>query len=226
MQGQAHLIHDAMPLKMEFSADLSLLVLKLDKLHFAAEVGGERRRSAHHQNFGYVLPLDRDRGAFLRRTVEFVAGEAIGRGPFSDLPDTQRHAEELLLAAILGGFHADFETSRPVARPSYVRRAEEFIDDHIGDGFSFDDIVAASGVSARTLFYGFRKIHGIAPWAWVRARRLEGARQALLTGDRAATRVTDIALDWGFSHLGRFSAAYRLAFGETPSQTLTRRDRP
>ena len=34
--------------------------------------------------------------------------------------------------------------------------------------------------------------------------------------------VTEVALDHGFMHLGRFSEAYRKRFGELPSQTWKR----
>jgi len=36
---------------------------------------------------------------------------------------------------------------------------------------------------------------------------------------RGAAGVTKVALDCGFSHLGRFAAQYRAQFGELPSQT-------
>jgi AraC-like DNA-binding protein len=34
--------------------------------------------------------------------------------------------------------------------------------------------------------------------------------------------VTDIALRWGFNHLGRFSQLYRERYGEKPLATLRR----
>jgi AraC-like DNA-binding protein len=34
------------------------------------------------------------------------------------------------------------------------------------------------------------------------------------------TTVTSVALDSGFAHLGRFAAAYRHHYGESPSETL------
>jgi len=34
--------------------------------------------------------------------------------------------------------------------------------------------------------------------------------------------VSHAAMDCGFTHLGRFAAAYRDAYGESPSRTLAR----
>jgi len=49
--------------------------------------------------------------------------------------------------------------------------------------------------------------------------RLHHVRRDLLAA-RPGARVGDIAAAWGFSHLGRFAAAYRRRFGEPPSATL------
>ena len=54
-----------------------------------------------------------------------------------------------------------------------------------------------------------------------RALRPLWERDLVLARDRPA-RVTDIAMDHGFVHLGRFAEQYRRFFGETPSQTLRR----
>jgi AraC-like DNA-binding protein len=225
-RGEAHLIHDAMPLSMACSADLSLLVFKFDKHSFPSLCVEEaRRRAPDHQRFGYILPFDGSKGRSLQRTIEFVAGETLDDGLTSRQPEARLHAEELLMAAISGALH---DSSRPGAiKPAgdampYVRRAEDFIERHINDDLTLDDIITASRVSARTLFYGFQKTHGVGPWAWTRMRRLQGAHAALMSATARDTRITDIALEWGFGHLGRFSAGYRLQFGESPSDTLAR----
>jgi AraC-like DNA-binding protein len=41
-----------------------------------------------------------------------------------------------------------------------------------------------------------------------------------LASPGATTTVTDVALKWGFNHLGRFSGFYVRQFGEAPSETL------
>jgi AraC-like DNA-binding protein len=48
---------------------------------------------------------------------------------------------------------------------------------------------------------------------------LDAAREALISG-RGQISVSEVALEHLFHHLGRFAAAYRQRFGESPSETL------
>jgi len=50
---------------------------------------------------------------------------------------------------------------------------------------------------------------------------LVGARRELSTAG-AQKSVTEVAVHDGFTHLGRFTEAYRRAYGESPSETLRR----
>ncbi len=50
--------------------------------------------------------------------------------------------------------------------------------------------------------------------------RLNGARRSLIEARGRKCRVSDVAIDWGFTHWSRFAARYRLLFGESPSETL------
>lgn len=76
-----------------------------------------------------------------------------------------------------------------------------------------------SGVSYRTLNRAFKERFGIGPKQYIVATRLAGVRRAI-TVSPPDTRITDIASDWGFWHLGRFAADYKRMFGELPSDTL------
>ena len=52
--------------------------------------------------------------------------------------------------------------------------------------------------------------------------RYERAHNALKKAGQGA-QVSDIAMEWGFYQLGRFSQEYKKRYGESPSVTLKNR---
>lgn len=77
-------------------------------------------------------------------------------------------------------------------------------------------------VSPRTLYNAFIDITGVAPHAYFLRQRLNAARHQLAAGSPRRETVTNIALELGFTELGRFAGRYRDFFGENPSDTLQR----
>jgi AraC-like DNA-binding protein len=106
--------------------------------------------------------------------------------------------------------------------PRDVQRAVDYIQGHLTSPLTLADIARASGIPGRTLLKHFRDHWGTSPMRYMRNARLGRARETLLRGDRAKT-ITDIAMSWGFRHLGRFSVEYKKHFGESPSETHARR---
>ena len=92
--------------------------------------------------------------------------------------------------------------------------------------FSIADLSGELRVSPRTLHKAFVDITGVGPHAYFLRQRLNAARHQLATGDPSRHSVTNIALELGFTELGRFASRYRNFFGENPSQTLQRPARP
>lgn len=107
-------------------------------------------------------------------------------------------------------------------RPRAVRRVAELIDDHPESPYTLADLARHAGVSARSLQQGFRDHVGMSPTEYLRKTRLERVHGDLLHG---AETVSEVALRWGFTHLGRFAEAYRRQFGVAPSQTRRRSSR-
>lgn len=110
--------------------------------------------------------------------------------------------------------------SSDVPLPRAVRRAIHFMHAHAPRPIGATELAAAGGVARRTLYDHFRHFTGLPPIAYLRRLRLEGARRELSRGGLAS--VNAVARRWGFSHMGRFAADYRRAFGETPSRTRRR----
>ena len=83
-------------------------------------------------------------------------------------------------------------------------------------------IAEAAGASPRLLEYAYRDLYGMGAMQYLRLLRLNEVRRALLQAGQRELTITSVAFDWGFYHLGDFSAAYKRLFGETPSRTLRR----
>ncbi len=158
-------------------------------------------------------------GAALKRLVLWLVAEAdAGRVPIGQ-GLMARAMEEALIAGLL---EAEVpQSAPPPAAPSYLRRAEDFIAAHLDRPLTLADVAQAAGASPRALQAAFRAYRGSTPLGHWRHLRLEAARAELRAGAPGAT-VTEVALNWGFQHFGRFAEAYRARFGELPSETLRR----
>ena len=135
-----------------------------------------------------------------------------------------RQVEEFLMSSLLYSQASNFSEAlvgHTRDRGAVVRTACRFIEANLHETITVVDISDAVGVSVRTLQHHFTNELSQTPTAYVRDRRLDRVRRALLEARRGSgVSVSETAEHWGFSHLGRFAAAYRSRFGESPSATL------
>jgi AraC-like DNA-binding protein len=128
----------------------------------------------------------------------------------------------LLLASIPHNRTRAIETMGETTSPFFVRRVEQFIEEHARDPIGLANLTGIASVSMRTLQVGFRRFRNTTPMAYLRAIRLELARTELANAGRQGTSVATVANAVGFGHLGRFARDYQARFGESPSETLRR----
>jgi AraC-like DNA-binding protein len=137
--------------------------------------------------------------------------------------------EELIVTAmLLSQPHTFSDRINRLARPTQPRSVQlalDYIESHLDGPVTLGDLVVASGVPGRTLLQHFRDHHGVSPVRYWRDRRFARVHEALLRA-RANTSVTEIAMAWGFYHLGRFAMEYTRRFGESPSETRRRGGQP
>jgi AraC-like DNA-binding protein len=175
--------------------------------------------------FAPVVDLTRGYGRSVARVArialaDFERSGALARNPLALSSFEQFVVNELLLSHPHNYSDAIYGRCSSVA-PRDVKRAVDFINAHLQSPITLADIVAASSAPGRTLIEHFERFKGVSPMRYLRGARLEKVRQALCDGD-ARGAVSEVALEWGFTHLGRFSAEYRRRFGEQPSETLKR----
>lgn len=107
----------------------------------------------------------------------------------------------------------------PPARPRIVKRVIDQIEADPARCWTAADMADIAGVGVRRLQAGFQEYVGVTPRDYLLDVRLERVHQDLVRGDDRTT-VADVAMRWGFTHTGRFAAAFRRRYGMPPSAML------
>jgi len=102
--------------------------------------------------------------------------------------------------------------------PRQISEALDFMRANMHHPLTLSEVAEAAGISVRSLQYGFRRFRSVTPFAYLRGIRLEAA-QIELSSPLNALPIRDVALKWGFAHMGHFAARYRATYGESPSET-------
>jgi AraC-like DNA-binding protein len=211
------------PFTVRWSPEAVQYAIKLPRRQLEDHLAGLLGRPvAGPIDFGLVVDLTRPAGRNLLAAVHFLRGELARPGGLATSPLARDQLEAFVMTQVLLAVPHDHRehllTPTPPANRTRVGRVIELIDAHPDQPLTLTDLTRVAGVGARALQAGFRETVGMAPLAYLRAVRLDRVRAELqqTAGDRS---VTDVALRWGFAHLGRFAGQYRARFGESPSET-------
>lgn len=204
------------------AAELRAVTVPLALLEqLAGRTPGETARPLHFTRF---TPASETLAAHWKRTVAYVE-ESVLALPVTSEPLMIDAAARMLAVTVLATFPSNARPE-PVladtrdATPETVRRAVAFIESQPDAEIGLGEMAAAAGVTPRALQYAFRRHLGTTPTAYLRRVRLALAHADLVAANPSRDTVTAIANRWGFHHQGRFSAAYRAAYGAPPRRTL------
>ncbi|MBS1694343.1 MAG: AraC family transcriptional regulator [Actinobacteria bacterium] len=129
----------------------------------------------------------------------------------------QQLACSLTDAFLVAALPAAPEDRLPV-RPRIVSRVVDALRADPARPWTAADMAEVAGVSVRRLQEGFRQYLGKTPRELLNEIRLDRVHTELRSG--TAISVTDVAVRWGFTHFGRFAAAFRRQYGVAPSELL------
>lgn len=169
--------------------------------------------------------FQREEGSTFSKLLELLLLEANDEEPATSLP-VSSSISVLLANKMLEVFPHDLPALHsPSTDFDFFAPIDSYIDERARLGtITVEDLARLSNVSLRTLYHRFKKIKGVTPQAYIKARRLQNIQHHIhASGGRS---VTEVAMEYGFTHLGRFSSEYKSLFGELPSETLRRVLRP
>ena len=231
MPGIASVVSPTRAMRLRHSADTEKLFIKIEREALERQcrqhIGGKLREPVE---FGPRMAMCGTAAASWARLMNWLCAE-IGRsdacgGGLLDTPLFAAQIEQMVVLTLLLSQPSNYSVrlmgDAPSVTPHFVRRVERYIDDNAHEPLTIGGLAECSGVSARSLFAGFRKYRGTTPMQYLKQVRLNRVREALLRGGPDCMTVTAVAMRWGFAHLGHFTVDYRRAFGETPSATLRR----
>ena len=223
---RAAVLNPHLPTRMTWAEGTRQVLVQISRRamqdHLAGVLGGPSDRPL---TFDGPLDLTHGPGAALRRLVMWLVAEADAGSPPIGPGLMARQIESTLLSGLLEAPHdhqARIARVRAAPRPRHLRLAEGFIEANLDQAITLEDVARAAGISPRGLQMAFRQHRDTTPLGFWRDARLARAHADLLAAS-PGTRVTDIALRWGFTHFGRFSELYRARYGLSPRDTLKSR---
>ena len=217
--GELLLINPEDPVRLEYSYDCEKLILKIPRhvvekacadSFFDVPVGGVRFAARHEprctENFSDLLSLicnEAESGVLLPATQEQYVGVVSGK--------------------MLSRLKSNVSMEPLTSSCETFERLLNHIESNLKQDITMDQLAAIGGKSVRTLYSLFERKTGLTPRLYIRQRRLEKVRECLRNPGSNMRNVTEVALDYGFLHLGHFSENYKNMFGELPSDTLRHR---
>jgi AraC family transcriptional regulator, ethanolamine operon transcriptional activator len=178
---------------------------------------------------GLVISLEPEKASLLRATFSSLLNEAVAR-PLNERASTSwtPTKQDGLLRFLLhctGGTSSMTKLASNGERARVLKAALRVINDSTEDVITVGDLCRIARASERTLDYAFAERFGLSPAQYMKARRLNAARNDFCREHEHEIKIADIANKWGFWHLGQFARDYQTWFGELPSETYERRHR-
>jgi AraC-like DNA-binding protein len=169
--------------------------------------------------------------ALMSRLLNFhkVVGQLAHDVPdLLDQPEVRQALEQQLIHIMVRCLAEGegIQTKGAIQHKAIMRRFDEYLKTHPDRPLYLPEICAAIGVAERSLRAVCDEHLGMGPIRFLTLRRMHLVQRALSRADPSNGTVTRIVTDHGFWELGRFSVAYRMLFGESPSATLRRQPNP
>ena len=197
-------VHDGHPGSDE-TLRYRMIYLHPDQLQPLLETVGARQHGPFHFNRTLVQD-DLLRQVVLQQVVRLEA---------ADTSRLELESGLYQIAERLCQLNGEYESCNRVNRPdALLTRVKDYIEAHLQDDLSLDDLSRQVHLSKYHFLRLFRKQCGMTPYQYVLNRRISRARKALEAGQA----LDDVVYQFGFSDLSHFNRRFKPIYGATPKQ--------
>lgn len=215
--GEAMMVNPYEAIDLEYSPDCEKLIIKVPEEVLCSARPMSRVGQAEALRFER-RPVNLHQCPALPSILNAVFSE-LEEGGDDDIRSVSVPYRDIILNKLLTVFPSTWTVTdeQPRLSPA-VARMVHYIDQNLKQAIDVEELSAVSNMSVRSIYNAFSKSFSVTPKCYIKQRKLQQLRTDLQTG--RCRNVTEVALDYGFVHLGRFSSDYRKLFGELPSETL------
>ena len=218
-RGDSIVISPGQELSMRYSADCTKLIIKIPG-EFLRQVSREFGYLSHNSPIHFAhqaIPFSES--ASIHNLINDIASLKHSTGA----DRMSLYYGKLLAGGILDIFESNLCVQRHASQVQsrQIEQVRSYVIEHICGDLSIESIARHCRISRKSLYNLLEKELGVTPSVYIRQLKLEMI-YAELSQNLAIRNVTEIALRYGFTNLGRFSAQYRDHIGELPSATLRR----
>ena len=133
-------------------------------------------------------------------------------------------AQMIIWAGYSSGSERPEVVCRKQAKIDIAKQVQAYLEENYHEIVRIEDLCRATEKEVRTLQRCFRQYFDITITDYLKMIRLNATHRALSSAQPDEVSVTSIALQNGFTHIGRFSVEYKQHFGESARESLLKRN--
>ncbi len=221
----AYIMSPTFDVEMKFFKNCEHICLKVGRERLEGFLEQQLQRSLNAPlEFTPQLALAESSNRELVNLITHIANQLNLNSSSFHHPMVRQQAESLLLSTMLIGlehnYHAELTNEAQAPKPYYIKKAQAYIEANIQNPITPEDVAREACISLRSIYSGFQSYLNTTPMAYIKHAKLCRVHEELKRLEPYQASVSEIAMNYGFSHFGNFAASYRKAFGELPSATL------
>jgi AraC-like DNA-binding protein len=218
--GELLLINPDDPVDLTYSEDCEKFILKVPT-HLLESVCDEQRWRYPGQGVRFLE--NRYQLNELEGFVNLLAMICQEAEATEQIPRVQEHYAQIIVSKMLSLMKTNVSRVCLGSPAATFEVIADYIARNLKQDIDSEELARQARMSLRSLYGLFERNAGATPKNYIRQKRLERINACLSDPTCNVRNVTEVAMDYGFLHLGRFSDSYRKQFGELPSDTLKRR---